>query len=303
MKKILRGIGWRRFSIVLATLPSLWPARQVLAHPGTGIVIDQAGNVYFVDMVSGVWKVDTAGRLTHLPGPGFHWMALDERERLRGATLPSGSAGEVVRLANQPTLILASDYPVSMGQDGSLYYPSHRAPGALQILRIPPSGSTAVAATLPARAGERELRELNGIALGRDGSVYYTENDAVRRIDSRGAVSTIAQELSPAGCRAVAGIDAGAGPLLRGFAVDSSGTVYAAATGCAAVVKISSRGEITTLYRSPGDWSPTGIALFGNSVYVLEFLGAGSDDRRAMVPRVTKIEPTGTTRVIATVRR
>jgi len=303
MRKHCKRIGRLRVYAVLAALSSLLPAREVLAHPGTGIVIDQAGNVYFVDMVSGVWKIDTSGRLTHLPGPGFHWLALDERERLRGATLPSGSAGEVVRLANQPTLLLASDYPVSIGPDGSLYYPSHRAPGALQILRIPPSGSTAVAATLPARSGERELRELNGIALGRDASVYYTENDAVRRIDSRGSVSTVAQKVSPAGCKAVPGIGAGDGPLLRGFAVDASGTIYGAATGCAAVVKISSRGEISTLYRSPGDWSPTGIALFGNSVYVLEFLGAGSDDRRAMVPRVTKIDSDGTTRVIATVRR
>jgi sugar lactone lactonase YvrE len=300
MKKHLRRMA--RLYVLLALLPILVP-KQSWAHPGTGIVIDQAGNVYFVDMVSGVWRIDANGRLTHLPGPGFHWLALDERERLRGVTLPSGTAGDVVRLGGQPTLVLASDYPVDIGPDGSLYYPSHRGPAALQLLRMLPSGSTAVFATLPARSGERELRELNGIALGRDGSVYYTENDAVRRVDSRGTVSTIAERISVAGCRSVPGIAATDAPLLRGLAVDSSGTVYAAATGCAAVVRISPRGEVATAYRSQGDWSPTGIALFGNGVYVLEFIGAGSDDRRAMVPRVTKIDADGMTRVLATVRR
>jgi len=43
--------------------------------------------------------------------------------------------------------------------------------------------------------------------------------------------------------------------------------------------------------------------LLGSDVYVLEFLGAGSDDRRAMVPRVREIASTGATRVIATARR
>jgi len=92
-------------------------------------------------------------------------------------------------------------------------------------------------------------------------------------------------------------------PLLRGLAVDAAGTVYVAATGCGSVLKVTATGEVTTLFQGDGEWSPTGVALLASDVYVLEFLGAGSDDRRVMVPRVREIAATGATRVIATARR
>jgi len=65
------------------------------------------------------------------------------------------------------------------------------------------------------------------------GSLYYTENDAIRRIDSDGRVSTVAQNVSPSKCASVQGIERRDQPLLRGLAVDGAGTVYVAATGCA----------------------------------------------------------------------
>ena len=54
---------WRSLRLValLCAIPT-----TLAAHPGTGIVIDRQGNVYFVDMVSGVWKTDRHGQLTHL---------------------------------------------------------------------------------------------------------------------------------------------------------------------------------------------------------------------------------------------
>ena len=39
-----------------------------LAHPGSGIVVDRQGQVYFVDTGQGVWKLDTQGRLTPTRG-------------------------------------------------------------------------------------------------------------------------------------------------------------------------------------------------------------------------------------------
>jgi hypothetical protein len=289
---------WRSLRLValLCAIPT-----TLAAHPGTGIVIDRQGNVYFVDMVSGVWKTDRHGQLTHLPGPGFHWLGLDEGDVLRAVTLPHGSTGDVVRLGDKPTLLLSSDVPIAIGRDGSLYYPSRGAP--LRLMRVKPSGETAVFATLPARTGATELRDLNGVAVGPDGSVYYTENDAVRRIDSSSRISTVAQNVSPAKCASVQGIERRDMPLLRGLAVDAAGTVYVAATGCGSVLKVTATGEVTTLFQGDGEWSPTGVALLGSDVYVLEFLGAGSDDRRAMVPRVREIASTGATRVIATARR
>jgi len=66
--------------LVVLTLACLLPA-PAAAHPGSGIVVDRFGQIYFVDMVSGVWKLDTHGALTHRPGPAFHWMTLDATDR------------------------------------------------------------------------------------------------------------------------------------------------------------------------------------------------------------------------------
>jgi len=290
----------RRLSSVVVTLLLCLAPSTLAAHPGTGIVIDQRGNVYFVDMVSGVWKTDRHGVLTHLSGPAFHWLALDEANALAAATLPHGPTGDVVRLG-APTLLLSSDVPIATGPDGSLYYPSRGAP--LEVIRMRPSGATSVVATLSARAGSPALRDLNGIALGPGGSLYYTENDAIRRIDSDGRVSTVAQNISPSKCASVQGIERRDQPLLRGLAVDGAGTVYVAATGCGSVLKVTAAGDVTTLFQGEGEWSPTGVALFGGAAYVLEFRGAGSDDRRAMVPRVREIAADGKTRIIATAKR
>jgi hypothetical protein len=286
-----------RFLIAVALVHSLSGA--ITAHPGTGIVVDRKGNVYLVDMVSGIWRADIRGVLVHVPGPGFHWLALDEDDRLLRATLPSGSAGDIVRLGASPTALLSSDVPVASGPDGSLYYPTHGGSRPIQIIRIQPSGQSSVVATIAAGG----VRELNGLAVGRDGSIYYTENAAVRRIDARGEHSTVAERVAPPNCKPIAGFGAAERPLLRGLAVDSTGGVYAAATGCSGLIRITPDGRVSTVVQSEGEWSPTGVALFGRRIYVLEFLGAASDDRRAMVPRVRVIEPDGSTFVLATVHR
>jgi hypothetical protein len=269
-----------------------------LAHPGTGIVVDRLGNVYFVDMVAGVWKVDPRGALTHLPGPGFHWLALDEANALARAVLPSGARGDIVRLGSSPTLLLSSDVPVVTGRDGWLYYPS-RGPRP-DFFRLAASGEPSVTV----RVSEADAKPfVSDLAVGPDGSLYFTADDAVRRIDARGVVSTVARNVRPSPCTAVPGIDRASGPLLRGLAVDSAGNVYVAATGCGSVLRISRSGDVSTVVNVDDGWSPTGVAIFSADVYVLEFLGAGSDDRRAMIPRVRRIGGGGASRIIATVRR
>ncbi len=271
------------------------------AHPGSGIVIDRLGQVYFVDMVSGVWKVDVHGALSHLPGPGFHWMTLDADNQFGAVRLPSGAGGDVVRLGTNPVLLLASSFPVAMGRDGNLYYPTHGTgtPNPLQMMKLVPSGQTSSMASLPSTTARVPIRDLNGLAAGRDGSLYYTENDAIRRITTDGRVLTVVENIHLGRCASISQGDTG--PLLRGLAVDEVGTIYVAATGCGSVLEITSAGRLTILFELPDPWSPTGIALFGKDVYVLEFLHRDSDDRSEMLPRVRKIAPDGTSIIIATV--
>jgi hypothetical protein len=275
-------------------LAGLFPS-PVLAHPGSGIVVDRLGEVYFVDTGSGVWKIDAHGTLVRIPAPMFHWMALDAEGRFGRTPLPSGSGGEITRVGSSPTLLLASDFPLAIGPDGNLYYPSRASGGGSDIVQLWPSGRSAVLTHLP-------LPHLNGLAAGPDSSLYYTENKAIRRISAQGQVSTVVADITLSGCASIPGTEAN-DPLLRGLAVAADGTVYVAASGCGSVLSVTPGGQITPLVQLTSPWSPTAVALFGRELYVLEYLHTAVEDRRQWIPRVRKISPDGHSTVIAIVSR
>jgi len=282
----------RLFSIMSLVVASLLPA-PASAHPGSGIVVDRLGQVYFVDMVSGIWKLNAKGGLTHLPGQAFHWMALDAEGRLAGVRLPSGTGGDFTRIGGNPTLLLASDFPIAIAPDGNLYFPS-KGGTAIQLKRFTPGGQTSILATLPATA--TGVSWINGLAAAADGSFYYTEDGAIRRVSREGAVSTVVGRVPTSNCRT-------ANAMLQGLQVDAAGTVYVADTGCGRVLKVTASGGVTVLPQVERPWFPTGVALSGNDLYVLEFENPDTDDRRAMIPRIRKISANGTTSVVATVTR
>jgi hypothetical protein len=155
-----RVLAWGLSAVVLVPAP-------IAAHPGSGIVLDRLGQIYFVDMVSGIWKIDTRGVLTHIPGPAFHWMTLDADDRFSGTRLPSGSGGQVVRIGANRTVLLVSSYPVAMGQDGGLYFPSHDVGAPVQLLKMLPSGRTSVLASLPVTTAGTPIRDLRPTRPGR----------------------------------------------------------------------------------------------------------------------------------------
>jgi len=296
----MRLISISLFAILLAGSLS-----EVLAHPGSGIVVDRQGRVYFVDTGSGVWSVDRGGKLTRLSGPAYHWMAIDLDGRLADAALPYFSSGDatVTRAGTNPTLLLASDFPICVGHDGSLYYPWLSAGKPLQLYRLAPSGATTVLKTLPSKTGNEPLRWLNGIATGPDGSVYYTEDRAVRRITPDGILATVVENVTLPECDRVPGVEAGREPYLRGLDVDSLGAVYVAAPGCRAVLKISPDKSISTVLRASGPWAPTGVAIDGADLYVLEYTHTEGDDRREWLPRVRKLASDGQVVTVATIDR
>src|SRR5688500_11768736 len=87
-------------------------ATAALAHPGAGITVDRQGNVYFLDTGSGLWKIDTGGRITRLSRQRFHWLALDANDSFASAQLPSGASGDVESAGSRPTILISSDYPI-----------------------------------------------------------------------------------------------------------------------------------------------------------------------------------------------
>jgi sugar lactone lactonase YvrE len=228
-------------------------------------------------------------------------MAIDLEGRFRGARLPSLPNADLRHVGADPGLLLSSDFPLVIGRDGALYYPRSGSEERVQVMRWTSSGAGSVLATLPARSEQGPLRWINGLSLGPDGSIYYTEDRAVRRIGRDGGISTVAAGVTAPGCIQVPGIEPALGVYLRGLDVAEDGTVYVAAAGCGAVLKIGARGEITPVLRTAGPWSPTAVALAGREIYVLEYLHTASDDRREWLPRVRRLAPDGTAVVVAAI--
>lgn len=290
-------------TFVCSLLTAFGVITTAFTHPGSGIVVDRQGQVFFVDTGSGVWRIDREGRLTRHEGPAFHWMTIDADGHFLRTRLPASPSAEMRAVGTNPTLILSSDFPPTIARDGALYYPELRRDERLEVVRLTASGARTVVATLPASTENGPLRWLNGIAGGPDGSIYYTENTAVRRITLQGAISTVAGNVTMPDCMRIPGYPADLGVHLRGLDVAADGTVFVAASGCGATLRITARGEITPVLRTSSPWSPTGIAVAGDEVYVLEYLHTQSDDRREWLPRVRKLSRDGKVTVLATVER
>jgi len=299
MKKTLRSSLLISLTNLLVAVFSI----SIMAHPGSGIVVDRRGEVYFLDTGSGVWKIDLQGKLTQLPGPRFHWLTLDADDCFSTAHLPAGAAGDITRVGTSPTLLVASDYPVAIGANGLLYYPSYTSGSGLQLMELTPANQTRMLTNLSA-AGTRDLRWLNGLAAGADGSLYYTEDDAIRRISARGEVSTVVAKPKIPTCVSIAGSSR---PMLRGLAAESNGTIYVAASGCGSLLKVSAGGQVTTVHQLQSPWTPTAVALSKDNIYVLEYLQTAAsmqpEDRSAWLPRVRKITANGRSTIIASIDR
>src|SRR5215831_19114318 len=118
------------FALLLVLLSA-----NVLAHPGSGIVVDKYGQVYFTDTGKGVWKIDTHGKLIYLPASRFHWMSIDPMGFFAHSPASFGNYFERVTSAgNEPSLVMCSDFPLVVGRDGNIYYADTR-PGAAKIMR------------------------------------------------------------------------------------------------------------------------------------------------------------------------
>lgn len=303
------GIRRRRRigAVALALVAFALAASAAFAHPGSGIAVDARGQVYFVDTGRGVWKLDSRGKLTLIHTLAYHWMAFDGKGHFAQSRalgdFDRGSFERITPAGAVPALILSSDFPVAVGHDGGLYYVPYDRGGRRELVRRMPDGQRSVFAVLPAVAGGPEpMLWVNGIATAADGSLYVTDDNAVRKIGRNGQVSTFRDSIRAPDCETpLAG--APALPYLRGLAVAADGTVYAAANGCRTVIAIPANGAVRTVLKAEPPWSPTGVALSGGEVFVLEYLHTSGDDRTEWIPRVRKIGADGKVTTLASVER
>ncbi|HJQ30609.1 MAG TPA: hypothetical protein VJ866_00440 [Pyrinomonadaceae bacterium] len=299
---------------------------ELSAHPPWGVAVDPQSQVYFSDLET-VWKIDARGRLsvfraraTGEGGRHTHELNCDEAGNVYGEDLtyepgtehyiaavwkmtPAGVFSYVVAPTDDPPKGMS----IWRGRDGSTYATLRRDPTSEQfLLKRSPEG------TVNVLAGDREAAERvkqvllygsGGMAFGADGTLYFVDGASLMKMTPDGVVSALARDIPGEGADGVNGANAPQGsasaprPGLLGIAVDASGNVYAADLGGRRVVKVTPRGEVSTLWRSEQPWLPTGVAVRGGDVYVLE---AGAPRGSHLSARVRKLSPDGRATLLAT---
>jgi sugar lactone lactonase YvrE len=299
-----------RIRLTAAALVLLVPA-FAKAHPGSGIVVTPKGEVYFVDNSPPppegtgrgiVWKLTPEGKMTSSSDMGGgHWMAFDASGAFQHADLAKFFRHHVTPNFQRvtppdfnPSLITTDACPFVLDQDRNLYFANHNT----EITRLSPDGQfTDITPKL--RQTTEKLGGITGLACGPDGSLYAACPSAILKITTNGSVATIVHPIELKDCDHT-NDSALPDPSLRGLSVDANGNIYAAASSCRRVVKITPRGKVTSILQSERPWLPTGIAIAGGDAYILEFT---DETPMRWRPRVRKLQANGKVTVLATISR
>lgn len=296
-----RNTPYFKWALALFCAFSMWllvcvvGAAVMLAHPGSGIVVDAQGNVFFQDSAARtIWKIDPQGKLTaHYDKLGGHWLALDAKGQFARTELKL-----VERVA--PALIVADGgAPITINTDGILYYGlgvSGTGQVSVGMMKIFPDGRQEPFA--PDFAKRIEELGITGLAHGPDGTLYVACLTSIMKVKTDGTFIRLVDLAVLKGCDQDADTS-----FLRGLGVDTQGTVYAAAAGCRGIVKVTAAGKVETVLKAERPWSPTGIAVQGDDVYVLEYTNANGHLREDWLPRVRKLSRDGKVTTLATISK
>jgi hypothetical protein len=239
------------------------------AHPGTGIVIDGRGNVFYTDLQA-VWQIQPDGtKSIAVPDVHTHELMLDADGSLVGEDneylgndryrnrvwrrAANGSMSDVLPWRDG----FWRQYGLTRDDRGTTYWPQCDQ-GPCVIRKREAGGRVAIVGrgvVFPPRT--------NHVKAGRDGSLFVVEENGIARIDPLGRKSTFAAK---------------AGRSLMGMDIDRrSGDLYVASFGARTIVKITRDGTRSVVTRSPRGWSPSGVALASDgALWILEYSGSNA---------------------------
>lgn len=313
-------------SIILALCP--WIAD---AHPGAGIVADQTGRIFFLDTLGGrLWMLEPGQSPVPVP-PGTsrlghpHHLLLDAEGNLYVASDGSGEVwkfgpgGVDPKLFYPPPpergigIVGAWGDPFTIDKNGAIYFVNARFDKTSQIVKIDSSGKLSLFAGgdwgFADGIGDRaKFRNLHAGAMvwGVDGWLYVTDGGRrIRKIGPDGLVLTLAGG-DDAGFADGGAEDARFSGVM-GIAFDSQGNLIAADTENRRIRSITPDGRVTTIAGSgllgSVDGSafsasfevPSGVAVSGNTTYVLDYSLFGD------AIRIRSVSPEGKVSTLASV--
>jgi hypothetical protein len=244
-------------ALVLLALPV--PAS---AHPGTGVVRDRQGNVYYTDLVH-IWRIAPDGRKSiAVRDVHSHELTLDREGNLLGEDskylggerwrhrvwkrTPDGRVTDVVPWTDG----FWRDYGLVHDAAGAHYWVNCPERVCTIRKRTPEGRTTVVAPTA------RFNGQINWMAAGPNGSLYVIDAGALRVITREGLLTTVKETL-------------GESPF--GLWPDGS-DVLVAVYGDRAVKRISPEGRATVAARTPAPWGPSGVTVAPNGdLWILEY--------------------------------
>jgi hypothetical protein len=218
--------------LAFALTPLLGP--HALAHPGSGIVVDSQGQVYFQDSPARtVWRIDGEGRTTAYSDKiGGHWMTLDERDEF--ALLTSELVERIAPSPGGPALLIADGGAPIAVRRGSLFYglrATARAGAEVGLTRISPPDHREPFA--PKLGPAIESLGITGLTFA-EGKLYVACLTDVMVVNADGTFAKLISRVTIPGCDSDAPTC-----FLRGLAVDANGDCYVAATGCRRVIRLT----------------------------------------------------------------
>jgi len=282
------------------------------AHPAWGIAVDRHGQVYFSDLKT-IWKIDAHGRLSvfRTGTDHTHELNIDDAGSVYGAensydpvtqrffsaiwkSTPAGDASYLLAPIEHPPMGTS----IWKDPDGNSYhFVNHPKPDLLVLKRTPNGTVTALVGSNDAlRSYVQDSPHSSGAtAFGADGALYFTNGSTVYKLTKNNTLTVLARHVvkedpkeTPAG-----------GTPLFGIAVNAQGDVFVADYGNQRILKIAPDGQLTTHMRAEESWFPTGVAVSGSDLYVLE--NSFTPTSTPIGTRVRKLSSDGTVSVLATV--
>ena len=304
--------------LVVATVVAPWflSPRPAAADPGWGLWVSKSGDIYFTDLMHHrgcVWKLSADGKRTRvIRNKHTHSIYLDPRENLYGTNNiylegkdynenelwkidPSGGKSIVIPSTDGTHQFTGGAFAVD--REGNVYYPDSERPRQLDqyLVKRQPDGSQSILAggARGHKDGKGEaarFRHIGTMTSGPDGALYVSDADRIRKVTLDGTVTTVARGLLARKRDDPPHKNFG-DTGLYGIAVHKDGTVYVAYHGNRRVLKVSPQGEAREIYHAKSPWSPTGVALSGDDLYILE---SGFVEGKGHIgPRVRKMTAEG----------
>lgn len=291
-----------------AAIPTI-PTLHMAAPAASGIVATEDGTVYFVDSFRNtVWRVQQGHAATvFVAGRNGQSLQLDSSGNVYGMHVEDGDM--VVWRADETGAVTELPRPQAPSNFGQAFVLADDG----DVIGF--SGNGRRSGVRLWRANERERHLLaggewgfrdgagadarffpiGGMASAPGGGLVVTAGATVRRVAPDGSVSTVAsgQPLLSPKRSFLSRLFGDVQGHLTGVAVGSRGEIYVTNAARGSVVRVDRNGEVVEVASASDGWSPTGVAVAGSCVYVLEY-GAGV--------RVRRIEPSGRSSVMAIVR-